>query len=130
MTPELIFLIIIAITLLVVLIKLFTGNNLQSEVQRIEQSVKTEIAANRREAFEQSALARKELQQSLQSFEEKLNHLTATIDHKLTAFSDSNNANALASRTEIKDALGSFKKDLAQSITELNSIQKTISTHS
>ncbi|HNP22114.1 MAG TPA: DNA recombination protein RmuC [Panacibacter sp.] len=124
MTPELIFLIIIAITLLVVLIKLFTGNNLQSEVQRIEQSVKTEIAANRREAFEQSALARKELQQSLQSFEEKLNHLTATIDHKLTAFSDSNNANALASRTEIKDALGSFKKDLAQSITELNSIQK------
>ena len=93
-------------------------------MQRIEQSVKTEIAANRREAFEQSALARKELQQSLQSFEEKLNHLTATIDHKLTAFSDSNNANALASRTEIKDALGSFKKDLAQSITELNSIQK------
>lgn len=124
MTPELILLIIIAVLLVVILIKLFTGNNLQSEVQRIEQSVRTEIAANRKESFEQSALARKELQQSLTSFEEKLNHLTSTIDAKLTAFTESNNNNALANRTEIKDALNTFKKDLAQSITELNSIQK------
>ncbi|MBG9378194.1 DNA recombination protein RmuC [Panacibacter sp. DH6] len=124
MTPELILLIIIAVLLIIVLARLFTTNNLQGEVQRIEQSVKTEIAANRKEAFEQSAYARKELQQSLLSFEDKLNHLTNTIDHKLTAFSESNNNNALASRTEIKDALNNFKKDLAQSITELNSIQK------
>ena len=111
-----------------------TGNNtadtrykfypLQTGIQRIESSVKIEIATNRKETFEQSALARKELQQSLQSFEEKLNHLTNTIDLKLTSFSDSNNNNATASRKEIKEALDSFKKDLAQSIDQFNSLQK------
>ena len=124
MTPELILLFIITLLLIIAVIKLFTGNNLQSEVQRIEQSVKTEIASNRKETFEQSALARKELQQSLQSFEEKLNHLTATIDHKLTAFSESNTSNTKDTRTEIKQALDTFKKDLAQSIAEFNSLQK------
>src|SRR4249919_195328 len=91
-------------------------DTLTTETQRIEASVKTEIAANRKETFEQSALARKELQQSLQSFEEKLNHLTTTIDHKLTAFSESNTSNTKDTRTEIKQALDTFKKDLAQSI--------------
>ncbi len=97
---------------------------LQSEIQRIETSVKNEIASNRKETFDNAALARKELSQSLFSFEEKLNHLTNTIDHKLTAFSDSNNNNATSSRNEIKLALDAFKKDLAQSIQEFNSIQK------
>ncbi|CAN5586506.1 DNA recombination protein RmuC [soil metagenome] len=123
MTPELILLFIITILLIIAVIKLFTNNN-NTEVQRIEQSVKTEIAANRKETFEQSLLARKELANSLESFEKKLQHLTETIDHKLTAFSDSNTANTKETRTEIKQALDTFKKDLAQSITELNSIQK------
>ena len=123
MTPELILLFIITLLLIIAVIKLFTGNNLQAEVQRIEQSVKTEIASNRKETFEQSALARNELRQSLQSFEEKLNHLTATIDHKLTAFSDSNTSNTKDTRTEIKQALDTFKKDLAQSIDKFNELQ-------
>lgn len=126
MNIEIILLIIITIVLIIVLIKLFTNNNgpLQSEIQRIEAAVKTEIAANRREAFEQSAQARKELAQSLASFEEKLNHLTNTIDVKLTTFSESNSTNAKETRKEIKEALDSFKKDLAQSIDQFNSIQK------
>ncbi|HRH49913.1 MAG TPA: DNA recombination protein RmuC, partial [Panacibacter sp.] len=125
MTPELIILIIIALLVIIILIRSFKPNdNLIKEVQRIEQSVKTEIASNRKETFEQSALARNELRQSLQSFEEKLNHLTATIDHKLTAFSDSNTNNTKDTRTEIKQALDTFKKDLAQSIAEFNSLQK------
>ena len=124
MTPEFIILIIITVLLVAILIKLFTGNNLQTEVQRIEQSVKTEIAANRKETFEQSLLARKELSNSLESFEKKLQHLTATIDHKLTAFSESNTSNTKDTRTEIKQALDTFKKDLAQSIADFNSLQK------
>lgn len=126
MTPELILLIIVTILLIIIVIKQFTKTNstLSTEIQRIENAVRTEIAANRKETFEQSALARKELAQSLASFEEKLNHLTNTIDLKLTAFSESNNNNAAASRKEIKEALDSFKKDLAQSIDQFNSIQK------
>ncbi len=99
-------------------------DELKTDINRIETAVKNEIAANRKESFEQSAYARKELAASLQSFEEKLNHLTETIDKKLSAFSESNNNNALASRTEIKEALSSFKKDLAQSISDFNTQQK------
>ena len=99
-------------------------DELKTDINRIETAVKNEIAANRKESFEQSAYARKELAASLQSFEEKLNHLTETIDKKLSAFSESNNNNALASRTEIKEALNSFKKDLAQSIADFNTQQK------
>ena len=126
MTPELILLIILTILAIIILIKLFSHSNspLQAEVQRIEQSVKSEIAANRKETFDQSAQARKELGTSLLSFEEKLNHLTTTIDHKLTAFSESNTTNTKDTRTEIKQALDTFKKDLAQSIQEFNSLQK------
>lgn len=99
-------------------------DELKADINRIETAVKNEIAANRKESFEQSAYARKELAASLQSFEEKLNHLTETIDKKLSAFSESNNNNALASRIEIKEALNSFKKDLAQSISDFNTQQK------
>ncbi len=99
-------------------------NSLSNDIQRIEESVKKEISLNRIETNNQSLRARQELAASLQSFEEKLNHLTNTIDKKLTAFSDSNNNNTKETRTEIKEALNTFKKDLAQSITEFNSIQK------
>ena len=99
-------------------------NSITAETKRIEESVKKEISLNRIETNNQSLRARQELAASLQSFEEKLNHLTSTIDHKLTAFSDSNNNNATSSRTEIKEALNSFKKDLAQSIADFNNIQK------
>ena len=95
-----------------------------NETKRIEESVKKEISLNRIETNNQSLRARQELAASLQSFEEKLNHLTETIDKKLTAFSESNNNNATSSRTEIKEALNTFKKDFAQSIAEFNSIQK------
>lgn len=115
---------IIILLLIVLLIKPAAGKTLNGEIQRIETSVKEEIRTNRNETINQSAQARKELQQSLQSFEEKLNHLTETIDKKLSAFSESNNSNALASRTEIKEALNSFKKDLAQSISDFNTQQK------
>ncbi len=123
--------IVLLIILLVVSLKPKNnnGNNvkldaLRSEVQRIEESVKKEIALNRIETNNQSARARQELASSLLSFEEKLNHLTSTIDHKLTAFSEANNNNATASRTEIKQSLDAFKKDLAESIKEFNTVQK------
>ena len=89
MTPELILLIIAALLLIIIAVTLLTkktANNdhkfdaITTEIQRIENAVRTEIAANRKETFEQSAQARKELAQSLASFEEKLNHLTNTID--------------------------------------------------
>ena len=99
-------------------------NNISNDIKRTEESVRKEISLNRIETNNQSLRGRQELTQSLQSFEEKLNHLTATIDKKLTAFSESNNNNATASRTEIKEALNTFKKDLAQSIAEFNTIQK------
>ena len=91
---------ILILLLIINLILTFkTGNNkdtgitykldsLTTEIQRIESSMKTEIAANRKETFDNAALARKELSSSLSSFEEKLNHLTETIDKKLTAFSE------------------------------------------
>ncbi len=122
---------LLLILYLIISFKSFTNKNtehkfdaISKEVARIETSVKTEIAANRKETFEQSLLARSELSNSLESFEKKLQHLTQTIDYKLTAFSDSNNNNAAASRKEIKEALDIFKKDLAQSIKDFNTIQK------
>ncbi|MCW3109020.1 MAG: rmuC [Segetibacter sp.] len=68
-------------------------DSLHGDIQRIESSVKNEIGSNRKETFDNAALARKELAASLFSFEEKLNHLTNTIDHKLTAFSEANTTN-------------------------------------
>ncbi|MDQ6815390.1 MAG: DNA recombination protein RmuC [Bacteroidota bacterium] len=101
-----------------------TLDSLRLEMQRIENAVKIEIASNRKETFDNGALARRELASSLSSFEEKLNHLTNTIDHKLTAFNEGNTNNSKETRTEIKQALDTFKKDLGVSIRELNAIQK------
>lgn len=102
----------------------FKLDALQTEIKRIEESVKKEIAFNRIEASNQSARARGELAQSLQSFEEKLNHLTQTIDTKLSTFNEANINNARETRSEIKQALDAFKKDLAQSIEQFNTLQK------
>lgn len=97
---------------------------IQVEINRIESSVKSEIAANRKETFDSAASARKELASSLHSFEDKLNHLTTTIDHKLTAFNEANTLNSKETRNEVKQSLDAFKKDLAQSIQDFNTIQK------
>lgn len=97
---------------------------LNAEMQRIETSVKTEIAFNRKETFENASMARRELSSSLISFEEKLSHLTNTIDHKLTAFSEANNTNVKETRLEIKQSLDHFKKDLGESIQTFSSLQK------
>ena len=78
-------------------------------MQRIEQSVKTEtLAANRRETFEQSALAKKKNCSNRPNHSK--NSTTSPQRSIATAFSDSNNANALASRTEIKDASAALRK--------------------
>ncbi|MEO8764357.1 MAG: DNA recombination protein RmuC, partial [Ginsengibacter sp.] len=104
-----------------VVYKLDTVN---TEVQRIESSVKSEIASNRKETFDSAALSRKELALSLSAFGEKFDFLTATLDHKLTVSNETNTVNASSTRTEVKQALETFKKDLAQSIGQFNSIQK------
>jgi len=52
----------------------FNLDSLYNEIQRIEFSVKAEIAFNRKESFEIAAQAKKELAASLFSFEKKLNH--------------------------------------------------------
>ena len=59
-------------------------NALSAEIQRIETAVKTEIAGNRKETFD----------------------------------------NAITSRKELAGSLEAFKKDLAQTIQDFNSIQK------
>jgi DNA recombination protein RmuC len=127
---------IVILLLVVILIILLQANNnknealpykidaLHTDIQRVEAAVKSEMAANRKETFDNSALARRELASSLLSFEEKLQHLTSTIDLKLSAFSETNTGNAKETRIEIKQALDSFKKDLAISIHEFNTLQK------
>ncbi len=97
---------------------------LSTEIARIEASVKNEIASNRKETSDQARLARGELASSLISFEEKLNHLTNTIDLKLTAFNEGATATSITNRNEIKAALDAFKKDLSQSIRDFNSVQR------
>src|SRR5688500_8984950 len=47
-------------------------NTLQTEIQRIETAVKTEIVSNRRETFDNAANARNELANSLISFKHDL----------------------------------------------------------
>ena len=135
MTIEYILLAIIIILLLVLTIKAFAKNNnaddfnnlntkldsiannniikfdaIAAETKRIEESVKKEISLNRIETNNQSLRARQELAASLQSFEEKLNHLTETIDKKLTAFSESNNNNATASTHRNKRSTQHFQE--------------------
>src|SRR5690242_2334098 len=53
---------------------------LQGGINRMEGSVKSEIATNRMETNQAAKDARAELGQSLKSFEEKLNTLTSAIE--------------------------------------------------
>lgn len=103
---------------------LFKLDLIRTELQRVEAAVKSEIASNRKETSDSATIARKELAASLFSFEEKLNHLTSTIDHKLTAFNEANSINSKETRFEIRHSLDVFKKDLSQSIQQFNTIQK------
>ena len=102
MTPELILLIIVAIFLVIILIKLFSRNNLQDAINNMA---------------------------SLQN--EKLNNISNDVKHieeavrKEIAFNriESNNQSARA-RNELTLALTSFKSDLAETIQQFNNIQK------
>lgn len=73
MSPEIMLLLLITILLIIAVIKLFTKTDskamlLYAEIQRIEQSVKNEIANNRKETSDNAANARKELATTLDAF--------------------------------------------------------------
>jgi DNA recombination protein RmuC len=135
----LILLILILLSLIVIALKIFTGvkvdgdpeaaikyklDNFSTEILRIEASVKTEISTNRTETNETLRNVRIELSSSLKSFEEKLSALTSTIDSKLLFFNESIISSSKDNRTEIKDALESFKTDFSKSLSDFNSAQK------
>src|SRR4051812_29238134 len=67
---------------------------LSAEVNRVEASVKNEIATNRTEGNEVSRNAREELSRSLKSFEDKLNGLTLSLEGKLTTFGEASTLNS------------------------------------
>ncbi len=79
--------------------------NLQTELQRVEASLKNELVTNRMELTEGGRSTRAELFNSIQSFESKLTNLISTVDLKLKEANESNNINASANRTETKEAL-------------------------
>lgn len=138
LTVGLLLLIILLLFLVLIFInKLFKGNgneaftelkykleNIITEIDRIEASVKNEFTTNRRETNESAKLAREELAQSLQSFEQKLNTLITTVDNKLKKFNEANTNNSKETRKEIKEALDSFKNDFSKSVQDFNSVQK------
>ena len=82
-------------------------------VNRIEASVKNEIATNRNEFQNASKDTRKELSDSLRSFESKLNNLTTTIENKLKEFNDSNSKDTRETRQELKSSLD-FMRDVIE----------------
>jgi DNA recombination protein RmuC len=102
----------------------FKLNALPEEIGRLDSSVKSEFATNRKETNDISKTGRQELFSSLKSFEEKLNTLTSTIESKLNVFNESNTKNSKENRQELKDALESFKIDFSKSINNFNTIQK------
>src|ERR1700733_12278955 len=87
MTLVYILLLVIIVLLISLIVKIFFGTTAElptavskltgitSEIQRVESSVKLEIASNLKEFFEQGIEARKEIQLTLRSFEERLDHL-------------------------------------------------------
>lgn len=101
-----------------------SSNNLQAELNRIESSLKNEFLNNRLEATEGARSSREELSRSFQSFESKLNTLITTVEQKLKEANESNNGNATTNRSEIKEALLTFKKDFSGSIEGFNTAQK------
>src|SRR5215216_4494306 len=94
-------------------------DSFNSEVTRIETSVKSEIATNRAEFQKSSKDTRSELSDSLKSFEGKLNNLTTTIENKLKEFNDSNIKNARDSRQELKGSLDFMLEVIEKKLVEL-----------
>jgi DNA recombination protein RmuC len=134
----------------------FKVESLPAEIGRIESSVKTEIASNRRETSDNAKTTREELAGSLKNFgeiisstmslsgnlqkeqlasfslnlnnltksiEQKLNDLTSTIDRKLIEANEANANNSKMSRTELKEALETFKQDFSKSVSDFNNVQ-------
>lgn len=95
-----------------------------SEIQRIENSVKTEIATNRTETNESGKNTRLELAHSLKSFSDQINTLRETIDSKLGFFSESYNTISKENRKEQKETLETFHKELSKSVNDFNTVQK------
>ena len=86
MTPEIILLLLITILLIIAVIKLFTKTDskamlLYAEIQRIEQSVKNEIANNRKETTDNAANARKELANALEAFKKDFTQALTTLNN-------------------------------------------------
>jgi len=124
---------LIILTIIILLVTLFilfnvlykkSNSSLQTELSRIESSVKAEFVTNRRETLEGARTGREELAHSFQSFETKLSALISTVDQKLKEATDSNNVNASTNRSEIKEALAAFKKDSSETIGEFSKAQK------
>ena len=74
--------------------------------------------------FTAKAIDEKTLHLKLGSLQQEIQRIESSVKAEITTNRKETSDNALASRTEIKEALNSFKKDLAQSISEFNSIQK------
>ena len=92
-----------------------------NEVNRIETSVKNEIATNRTEFQNASKDTRKELSDSLRSFENKLNNLTTTIEQKLKEFNDRNSKDTRETRLELKSALDFMREVIEKKLGDLQS---------
>ena len=92
-----------------------------NEVNRIETSVKNEIATNRNEFQNASKDTRKELSDSLRSFENKLNNLTTTIEQKLKEFNDRNSKDTRETRLELKSALDFMREVIEKKLGDLQS---------
>ena len=130
MTLQIILTVIILLATVFILITLLQKNSnsslqkVQTEISRIESSVKNEFVTNRLEVTEAARTGREELAHSFQSFESKLTTLISLVEQKLKESNESNNVNATTNRTEIKEALLTFKKDFSSSIENFNIAQK------
>ncbi len=115
---------IVVLLILILVLKRQSANNFLPELQRIESSLRSEFVTNRAELSAGGRLAREELGISLQSFESKLNTLIVTLENKLREANENHNVNANTNRTEIKEALLTFKKDFSSTIEIFNTAQK------
>ncbi len=145
-------LIVVVILMLVVLIirnnELFVGlkhkvDNLNKEVNRIEASVKNEIASNRNESARTARDAREEMGNSLrsfgklisssaettsalqrdqlQTFSNNLNTLTKSLEERLREATEANTRNANDGRRELKDALETMRATIEKKVTDMQS---------
>ncbi len=151
-------LIVVVILLLIVLIvfnyratqtrndDLFVGlkykiDNLNTEVNRIEASVKNEIVSNRNESASTARHAREEMSNSLRAFGElisgsaqttsalqrdqlqtfsgNLSTLTKSLELRLRETTEANTKNANDSRRELKDALETMRATIEKKISDM-----------